>query len=275
MDSDPAAVISRATDRTAPASGRRSPTEAFATIAARTASVEASTAAPATVRSSTSFDRAGESTSAAPLADAVPAEAGAEPTGDGETAPFDLRRDGAPPGRSGRPGAGPFDVPAPPVAAIAGGTGTASLAAPVAPPIARVSAVDVAEAIVARSRTLPADGSVDLHLALEPEDLGPVRVQILTRGDRIDVRIVATNGAAIDALGPGLSRLASQLVEAGYRDPGIELALDDRGSGSHGHDREDRSDRSPHDHRSFADRMTDDFLARTAPLAAGRLDRTA
>ena len=146
-----------------------------------------------------------------------------------------------------------------------------------APILARIPHQDLAEALVARARALPANGSLELRFALEPEDLGPVRVQIVSRGEQIEIRILATSGAAVEALGTGLGRLTSQLVEAGFKDPAIQLALGDSADPGGRRSAHDTGDH-PHRPRSFVrERPVLESLVRPdgSALRAGRLDRTA
>jgi hypothetical protein len=199
-----------------------------------------------------------------------PGAADQEPSADGRREP------GSPHGRRLTASARPLPIDSltnvatgPPASVVAPRT-------PGLPGLERLAHVDLAGAIAARSRALPAEGSVELRFALEPEDLGPVRVQILSRGERIEVRILAATGAAVDAIGTGLSRLTSQLVEAGFRDPSIELALDDAGGSGGRHETADGGERPPRDRRSATARAATDCLVPTAGRApAGRLDRTA
>jgi hypothetical protein len=140
----------------------------------------------------------------------------------------------------------------------------------------RLPHADLAEALVARARALPADGSLELRFALEPEDLGTVRVQILSRGEHLEVRILATSGAAIDAIGPGLSRLTNQLLDAGFRDPAIELSLEQHGAHAGGHDGRDAAANTPTHRRSERPSpVAEPFAAAERSRAAGRLDRMA
>jgi flagellar hook-length control protein FliK len=158
---------------------------------------------------------------------------------------------------------------------MAGASSTATAGGAVAPPV-RIPHRALAEAILNRARSMPANDRMELRFALEPEDLGPVRVQIVSRGDRIEVRIVAHSGAAVDALGNGLSRLTSQLVEAGFRDPAVQLALDDSGGGGARRDHGE-SGQSPGDRPFVPEPSVFDASMRPdgASAASGRLDRTA
>ena len=103
-------------------------------------------------------------------------------------------------------------------------SGTTSL-----PPSAMVGA------ILARARSMPRNGSIELRFALEPNDLGLVRVRIETSGKTMRVQIAAASGGAVDALQSGVSRLTGQLQQAGFQDPDVQLSLDDAANGSAGH----------------------------------------
>jgi hypothetical protein len=88
---------------------------------------------------------------------------------------------------------------------------------------------NLVEAIVARARALPRNGTVRLRFALQPADLGIVKVRIDTRGQAVRVEIAATSSQAVDTLNQGVSRLSQQLQDAGYRDPDVQLTLDTAG----------------------------------------------
>jgi hypothetical protein len=132
----------------------------------------------------------------------------------------------------------------------------------------------LAETIVARARSLAGDGSLEVRFALEPEDLGTVRIRIEARGDELRIRIVASSVSAAEALSVGLSRLTAQLTENGGRPPLIDLAFEDR-----------PHDRAPHHPRDGGRRETPgprsapwSAVAPAAPLSsrfASRLDRVA
>jgi hypothetical protein len=93
--------------------------------------------------------------------------------------------------------------------------------------VARLAHANLADAIVARARALAPGGSIGLNFALEPEELGMVRIHIEARGDDLRVRIVAASGAAVEALSGGISRLSSQLHDAGFKDARIDLTFED------------------------------------------------
>ncbi len=84
----------------------------------------------------------------------------------------------------------------------------------------------LAQAILARARTVPRNGSVKLRFALEPQDLGQVRVRIESAGEHLRIEIAAATHAAVDTLHGGIARLVSQLHEAGFKDPDVNLLLD-------------------------------------------------
>ncbi len=92
---------------------------------------------------------------------------------------------------------------------------------------ARVHHQALATAIAAKARAVPQDGSVELRFALEPEDLGAVRVRIESRGDQLKIKIIASSGAAVDSLSSGIGKLASQLTEPGMKEPEIDLTFSD------------------------------------------------
>ncbi len=93
-------------------------------------------------------------------------------------------------------------------------------------PATPVSLDTLAQAIVGRARAIPRNGSVVVRFALEPADLGAVRVRIEGRGDHVRVQIEASSQAALDTLGTGLPRLTTQLQDAGYRHAEVSLSLD-------------------------------------------------
>jgi hypothetical protein len=133
------------------------------------------------------------------------------------------------------------------------------------------------DAILARARGLQRNGTLELRFTLRPEDLGPVRVRIESRGEQLRIRIVAASGSAIDTLSSGLPRLAAHLQEAGFRDADVDLQLDDTSAGQAGHERQSaaarRSARHAHPVRDSADKPVD----KPAPVRApsSRLDRVA
>jgi len=96
----------------------------------------------------------------------------------------------------------------------------------------------LAETIVARALDTSRPGVTELRFALDPEDLGPVRIRIEASGDRVLVRIVATSGAAAQHLGGGIPRLVAQLQHAGFGDAHVDLSFDDGGAGAGPHDRD-------------------------------------
>jgi hypothetical protein len=82
------------------------------------------------------------------------------------------------------------------------------------------------EAIVARAKSMPANGTVEVRFALDPQDLGSVRIHLETKGDQVRVEILAANDAALDTLGAGIQKLQRQLEDAGFRHAEIRLDLD-------------------------------------------------
>ncbi len=107
---------------------------------------------------------------------------------------------------------------------------------------ARVHHQALATAIAAKARAVPQDGSVELRFALEPEDLGAVRVRIESRGDQLRIKIIASSGAAVDSLSSGIGKLVSQLTEPGMKEPEIDLTFSDTAEHSEQSDRDGKSE---------------------------------
>lgn len=82
------------------------------------------------------------------------------------------------------------------------------------------------EAIVARAKSMPASGTVEVRFALDPQDLGSVRIHLETKGDQVRVEILAASDVALDTLGAGIPKLQRQLEDAGFRHAEIRLDLD-------------------------------------------------
>jgi flagellar hook-length control protein FliK len=82
----------------------------------------------------------------------------------------------------------------------------------------------LAHAIVTRARALPENGAVEVRFALEPADLGAVRVEIETRGRQVRIHIETATEAAASVLSPGVARLATDLHSAGYPDPHVSVS---------------------------------------------------
>jgi hypothetical protein len=169
---------------------------------------------------------------------------------------------------------------------------TAALASALAPPahvapqnaagapaavIAPLRHEALAEAIVARARALPANGALEVRFALEPADLGPVRIRIETLGQHVRIEISAASRASVDALAPGLARLAADLQEAGFRKPEITLGLDftrDPGAEQPRHGQaDDRDDAGPSRRWNEFRQETERVVALRSP-SSPRLDRT-
>lgn len=161
-------------------------------------------------------------------------------------------------------GAGSTPLPLEPTASLEG--------------VSRLAQAHLAEAIVARARNLAPGGSIELRFALEPEALGMVRVHIEARGDELRVRIVAASGAAVESLSGGISRLSSQLHDAGFKDARIDLTFEDsagrgpreRGEGGWGQD-----DRAPRTRPQVVPAAIIDAQRSTRQSAMTRLDRMA
>lgn len=83
----------------------------------------------------------------------------------------------------------------------------------------------MARAILARAAEIKPDGTAELRFALQPADLGEVRVSIESRGERVKIVLEAASLAAVETLAPGLARLTSELESAGYRHPEVQLQL--------------------------------------------------
>ncbi len=132
---------------------------------------------------------------------------------------------------------------------------------------ARVHHQALATAIAAKARAVPQDGSVELRFALEPEDLGAVRVRIESRGDQLKIRIIASSGAAMDSLSSGIGKLASQLTEPGMKEPEIDLTFSDTAEHSEHSDRDRKGETTQ---AGSAMSETSGDLASTAPTT--RLD---
>ncbi len=146
----------------------------------------------------------------------------------------------------------------------------------------RVPHQALAEAIVARARAGPQNGSLELRFALEPDDLGPVRVRIRSRGDGVKIRIIAWSSAAVDTLGSGVARLHAQMQDAGFRDAQIDLGLDDTTHARGEHERHDANgetsrDRRGHDVTADSPHAPDttQIDSQRSSNRQGRLDRTA
>ncbi len=107
---------------------------------------------------------------------------------------------------------------------------------------ARVHHQALATAIAAKARAVPQDGSVELRFALEPEDLGAVRVRIESRGDQLKIKIIASSGAAVDSLSSGIGKLVSQLTEPGMKEPEIDLTFSDTAEHSEQSDRDGKGE---------------------------------
>jgi flagellar hook-length control protein FliK len=132
----------------------------------------------------------------------------------------------------------------------------------------------LAEAIVARARRLPQNGSVEVRFALEPKDLGLVRVRIESRGEQLRIRILASSGAAVDALSSGVAKLAAQLSEAGGKSPVIDLAVDDAlGAGTQQRHGESNPGRRPNPGRQGIE--SPNRTPTRSTRASGRLDMMA
>jgi flagellar hook-length control protein FliK len=84
----------------------------------------------------------------------------------------------------------------------------------------------LAQAILARARSLPADGGVEVRFALSPPELGTVRIRIEARGEQLRIEFVAGSQAAADALGSSLPRLAHNLSQAGCSQAEVTLDLE-------------------------------------------------
>ncbi|HEU4402292.1 MAG TPA: flagellar hook-length control protein FliK [Candidatus Polarisedimenticolia bacterium] len=180
-------------------------------------------------------------------ADDLPAAPAGRERGPAETRPLDARPGGTEQDTAGQSAPrqtapGPIDGVPKTAAAPATPTPPESAAPPPQPPAAAAArgataspgASDgavplpyqaLAQAIAERARTSSATGAVEVDFALLPADLGRVRVRIETRGQEIRIAISASSGSALEALAPGLSRLTSQLQEAGFRNPHLSLDL--------------------------------------------------
>jgi hypothetical protein len=84
----------------------------------------------------------------------------------------------------------------------------------------------LAQTILARARSLPADGSVEVRFILSPPELGAVRIRIEARGEQLRVELVAGTQAAADTLHSGLPRLTSHLNQAGFSQADVTLDLE-------------------------------------------------
>jgi hypothetical protein len=101
-----------------------------------------------------------------------------------------------------------------------------SAAAGAKQPAIPIHYASLAEAIVARTQALSRNGTTRLRFALEPNDLGLVKVKIDSRGQAVRVEIAASTSQAVDTLNQGANRLSQQLQDAGFKDAQVQLTLD-------------------------------------------------
>jgi len=146
-----------------------------------------------------------------------------------------------------------------------------------APPATPVRTELLAQTVLAEARQLPPNTPVELRFALQPEDLGTVRVRILAAGEQLHVKLITDSSAASGALNAGVPRLMHHLQDAGFRDAEVTLTLetstDSTPQQRHG-DRETARDPKPaptvHQHPALESKND-----RREPLAGSALDRMA
>jgi flagellar hook-length control protein FliK len=158
--------------------------------------------------------------------------------------------------------------PAPPVPAPSAGAGTIAPRETLTLPHEAL-----AQAILTRARALPENGAVELRFALDPPDLGAVRVRIEARGSHVRIDIETASHAAASALAPGIARISNELHHAGYPDPQISLGPDASHDG-HANARS-RDGGSSHEGGRPHRRDADGESATRSRRESGRLDRTA
>lgn len=86
--------------------------------------------------------------------------------------------------------------------------------APAAQPRAAVSD-QIKDAILARTEELRQSGQTEIHLQLQPPDLGPVRIHLSMGADQVHARVVVQEEAARQALENQTAALRDRLSEAG------------------------------------------------------------
>src|SRR5262249_25600828 len=73
----------------------------------------------------------------------------------------------------------------------------------------------ISNAVIARTETLHRWGRTEIHLRLEPPELGQVRLHLSAMADRVSCRVVVREEAARQALETQLPLLRDRLSEAG------------------------------------------------------------
>ena len=118
-----------------------------------------------------------------------------------------------------------FSTPmAPKTAAAAHGGATAAAAAP---PAAEAFAQDNFHQLVERALFSVRGGQSEARIALKPEHLGHVRMQIITENHAVTIKIVAESPVARDLIDANAHQLRSELQQQGLNVQTIEVAVSD------------------------------------------------
>lgn len=96
-----------------------------------------------------------------------------------------------------------------------------------APPPA--PAVQLAEAVVKHAHITEHEGSVEFRMRLDPPDLGPVRVRLVSAGDEIHGHLVVADDAVRRMVESQLPELRQRLQDAGVSVQRFDVATDPGG----------------------------------------------
>jgi flagellar hook-length control protein FliK len=91
----------------------------------------------------------------------------------------------------------------------------------------------VKDAILTRTETLQKAGHTDIHLKLDPPELGPIRIHLSVGDDQVNARVVVQEEAARAALENHSAALRDRLSEAGIMLGRFDVTRD--GMGWHGY----------------------------------------
>lgn len=111
-------------------------------------------------------------------------------------------------------------------------------AAPVARPTvsettaARVSpAAQIADTIVTHARVLERDGGVEFQMRLDPPELGPLQIKLVTRGNEVHGQVLVADEAVRGMIESQLPELRQRLEAAGVNVQRFEVSADASGNG--------------------------------------------
>lgn len=93
-------------------------------------------------------------------------------------------------------------------------------------PAAATPAVQVADAVVSHAHVLQREGAVEFHMRLDPPSLGPLQVQLVTRGDEVHGQVLCANDAVRQMIESQLPELRQRLEAAGVSVQQFNVATD-------------------------------------------------